>query len=478
MEPRMLPAYLSGSAMRRNLHELSVSIHMRPSIDESNRTVVLNKESTPLIPKDDSLKNKKAKKKSSEKNKEAPLMKGRDSSSTKISDGEKPNNQSTPSSSYPELTTRRKETGKPTRTGASEKTRKSAQDTLVEKQSALNSTSTASERKITGKKALSRQMSPEAREKAQVQMICDAIQSGPDKLQVLIELGIDLNVRDKNGDTPLKLACDGAQAECVQLLIEGGAALPDNEQGRVELLGTLMLMLYRKVNFQKAPQMLLMDETAAPAIRSLVNRCKNLNFFEPLGRYTPLTLACECRDTSMIALLIEHGASRHSADGRNMTPMSKIGINYVFFEHMADTFRALLKDAPNAKELVNQVDDKGLPPILQIAIRFDTTANKTLSRSGIPHREGMHGHVTEAVEVLLNAGADIAATDSEKRRVLYHAYFNLNAPLVRLLYQHGATTNHLSQQQWSDIKERIRSATQETDGPFDYDWFKDHLKAL
>ena len=145
---------------------------------------------------------------------------------------------------------------------------------------------------------------------------------------------------------------------------------------------------------------------------------------------------------------------------------------------MADALRALVADAPNAAELVNQVDNKGLTPLLQIVITFDTVANVSLSRGGKLAPKGMHGYVTDAVEVLLKAGASMAATDSEKRGALYHAFFNLNASLVRLLYKHGASTGDMSEPQKSDIKRRVKSAMNENSGPWEDDWFKDHIKSL
>ena len=127
--------------------------------------------------------------------------------------------------------------------------------------------------------------------------IFDAARNGDlSRLEKCLAAGVDVDVRDEMGDTPLKYACDWGQLECVWLLLESGAdanAKSTPEYGEESVLSDATSCS---------------DACIAEIIALLVAAGADLEYRGSLNR-TALIEAASHGNTAAVAELIRQGAN-------------------------------------------------------------------------------------------------------------------------------------------------------------------------
>lgn len=126
-----------------------------------------------------------------------------------------------------------------------------------------------------------------------------ARQSGPDTLELLLSLGLDLNTRDRDGRTVLHQASlSNASPEAIAFIVKRG--LP--------------------VNTPSATGATALHETLGASVAPLVAAGADLEARDGAGR-TPLLRATQNQQPAAVTALLQAGASVHAADARGMTAL-------------------------------------------------------------------------------------------------------------------------------------------------------------
>lgn len=129
---------------------------------------------------------------------------------------------------------------------------------------------------------------------------------------------------------------------------------------------------------------------------------------------TPLIVACKNKSLEMCKLLISNGANINAQNKWGMSPLH----NAAFYENN-DMCELLIKNGADVDMHATNYD--GSTPLIQAC---DNESRKSTT-----------------IELLLDAGADIDATDGNNGTALLRAVESNNIPIVKTLLKHGANTN-------------------------------------
>ncbi|MDO4752012.1 MAG: ankyrin repeat domain-containing protein [Akkermansia sp.] len=216
----------------------------------------------------------------------------------------------------------------------------------------------------------------------------------PDKLQLLITAGADVNKADKDGETPLcRAANDGYSEECVKLLL----AAPGIEVNKANKYGYTPLYRAADDGHTEIVKLLL----AAPGIE--VNKANKYGF-------TPLYQAAYMGRTKCVKqLLAAPGIDVNKANKKGYTPL---------FWAARDGYTEIVKQLLAAPGIdVNKADGDGDTPLYQAAY---------MGR-------------TECVKLLLAApGIDVNKANKKGETPLYVAKKRYHTECVKLLRAAGA----------------------------------------
>jgi predicted Fe-Mo cluster-binding NifX family protein len=174
-----------------------------------------------------------------------------------------------------------------------------------------------------------------------VRLLHDACAEGDEHVEMAIDRGVDLNIADNHGQTPLHVACDKGHGSIVTMLIDGGA---------------------------------------------------DLNVAKRDGQ-TPLHRACFFGHESVVRVLIDGGADLNITDGRGWTPLhvcSVVAYTTRIDEALLDILRVLILNGADTQardsqgrlpvellraedrqsieiyeEAVEEVDSRALRPVLK-----------------------------------------------------------------------------------------------------------------
>ena len=219
---------------------------------------------------------------------------------------------------------------------------------------------------------------------------------GPKVAKLLLDRGVNINVRDEKCQTPLhkvltNLGNSGAEdyfVDAVQLLLDHGADLDAEDNSH----STPLHVISRYGN-AKAAQLLLEHGARVDALDD--------------DHSTPLHVASKGNNVEAARLLLEHGADVHALGGNHSTPLhvalrwGSLGAARLLLEHGAD---------------VHAVEDDHSTP-LHVALRYGNVDN---------------------VRLLLEHGAVVDARDNEDSTPLHVASERGYAEVARLLLEHGA----------------------------------------
>lgn len=138
----------------------------------------------------------------------------------------------------------------------------------------------------------------------------------PSVIQALIHKGVNTGLQDRNGNTPLHLACEQQHLQCAQQLLEGPATADGTTQPRghhqdLQLQNWQGLAcLHISTLKGNIPMMSLLLESGA-----------NIDVREGTSGKTPLHLAVECHNRRAVQFLLRNGAYVDAQMYNGCTPL-------------------------------------------------------------------------------------------------------------------------------------------------------------
>ena len=283
--------------------------------------------------------------------------------------------------------------------------------------------------------------------------IHDVVQSSREVTRILLEHGSDVNTRNDSGLTPLHCAAQRGGVEIVRFLLEHGA---DPNARRNDSSTPLHLVAeYKEEVFRSSSE-------SYDVVRVLLRRGAHIAAKDDEGR-TPLHIAAQNWRVGLVRLLLEHSAGVNALSNDRSTPLhllAEYGIGaFRLPDELHEAVRILLERGAN----VAAKDDKGRTPLHRAAqngrvelVRLLLEHNADLNATALSNDCSTPLHILaedgsgafrfpgdshEAVNILLDRGANVAAKDDEGRTPLHGAAQSGSVELVRLLLEHGADLN-------------------------------------
>nr|XP_009685045.1 PREDICTED: NF-kappa-B inhibitor epsilon [Struthio camelus australis] len=179
----------------------------------------------------------------------------------------------------------------------------------------------------------------------------------PSVIQALIHKGVNPGLQDRNGNTPLHLACEQQRVQCAQQLLQG-TALPDDT---VEPSGHKQDLQLQ--NWQGLACLHISTLKGNIQMMSLLLQSgANIDVREGTSGKTPLHLAVECRNRRAVQFLLRNGAYVDAQMYNGCTPLhlavgrKDVAIAAILSHSGADT---LLRNMENetAQDLADGNDD-------------------------------------------------------------------------------------------------------------------------
>ncbi|XP_055954322.1 serine/threonine-protein phosphatase 6 regulatory ankyrin repeat subunit A-like [Patella vulgata] len=241
-------------------------------------------------------------------------------------------------------------------------------------------------------------------------------------VQLLVESGADVNLRDSHGRTPIQLAVECGMVTTAIYLVQRGANYLDHDKYQNNLLHCLAGSRIWEDSYDELVQLLITHGID-------INKRNSLN-------KTPLYLAVSYGNEEMAKTLIKSHCDVNitpvllESIGRKQTTIAKILIKAgcdvnITYENDVTTMSVTIQDATMAQILikagcdVNSTDKDGVTPLLESIIRRMTTI----------------------AEMLIKAGCDVNTTDKNGVTPLMKCVEMNNLVLVKQLIDHGASVN-------------------------------------
>ena len=243
--------------------------------------------------------------------------------------------------------------------------------------------------------------------------------------EVAALLMLDVNARDKSGNTPLHLAVDRGSQDIAELLIANGARVNvRNENGQTPL--------YRAIAIGH-------NEIAA----LLINNGTDVNNIDGSGT-TPLHKAAHYGTVEILKLLIAKGAEINIQDNQRKTPLD-IAVDL----KLQDTVALLISKNPD----VNSEDKEGRT-LLHIAVDFklEDVAKQLIAKGAFVNAKNnllqtpLHLAVGQGsqdiAELLIANGARVNARNANGQTPLYQAIAIGHNDIAALLIKNAADVNN------------------------------------
>ncbi|NWY57617.1 IKBE inhibitor, partial [Chionis minor] len=179
----------------------------------------------------------------------------------------------------------------------------------------------------------------------------------PSVIQALIHKGVNPGLQDRNGNTPLHLACEQQRLQCAQQLLQGSAlpestAQPHGHHQDLQLQNWQGLAcLHISTLKGNIPMMSLLLESGA-----------NIDVREGTSGKTPLHLAVECHNRRAVQFLLHNGAYVDAQMYNGCTPLhlavgrKDAAIAAILSHSGADTLLRNMEDE-TAQDLADGNDD-------------------------------------------------------------------------------------------------------------------------
>ena len=249
-------------------------------------------------------------------------------------------------------------------------------------------------------------------------------------LQAIIDHGADVNATDQQNCTALFIACDKSNTDAINVLLNAGAdtniALDDNS--------TTCLMHAVFKNSSKEVLQTFIDHGAD------VNATSNENA-------TALWLACDERNKHAISVLLKAGANTNIAlDDSGDTCLMRA----VYKDWRKDFLQAIIDYGVEMNETDQQnctalfiACDKSNTDAINVLLNAGADTNITLDDSGVTclMRAVDKYCSKEVLQAIIDHGADVNATDKAHDTALWRACDRSNTDAINVLLHAGADTN-------------------------------------
>lgn len=184
-------------------------------------------------------------------------------------------------------------------------------------------------------------------------------------IKTLLSIGSNVNAKDSQGNTPLKMAFNNNRQEAIKYLIDNGADINILDQ------------------YDRPILLAAIDQRNTKVAEMLINAGANINIAD-IHNNTPLSLAVEKGNIELIKTLIAKGADVNKKDNFNQSLLSK-----ALFKGNIDVVRLLLENGVD----VNERNEKN-----ETYIFYALSKNRT-----------------EILKLLIEKGADVNVQSSYRR---------------------------------------------------------------
>ena len=260
--------------------------------------------------------------------------------------------------------------------------------------------------------------------------------------QLLLELGVDVNVQDKEHRTPLHISAARGLLENTQLLLYCGAKA-DAEN----VYGHTALHLASRTNEYN-------DENRANVVRLLLKIGTDVNV-QDKHQKTPLHFASSCGNFEVTLALLDHGANVNARDANGLTPLHRVSPGSVPYHDPHSLAQLLLKRGAE----VNAKDENQETPLHSASCMLKLEIARVLLDHGANiHAKNVRGQTslhlvsrgdgydrsetrTALVELLLSRGADVDARDEDQMTPFLWSVYWWKPKIAEILLQNGAEVN-------------------------------------
>lgn len=291
------------------------------------------------------------------------------------------------------------------------------------------------------------------------------------KSKYILQKDVDINTRDKKGDTVLISAIKKNSIEIAKLLIEAGADV--NAKSIIREESTFMiasecnateimnLLIKFGVDIHTTKDsdgrnslMSAARENAVEALKLLIDSGIDIDDKDSTGG-TALIQAAFVGATEVTKLLLEAGADIKIANNLNKTALQ------IAIEKNKQDIVTLLKNVKPAKEynlngqnkkefLFNAIKEKDIAKVDYI-IKNGANVNSKNDEDWTVLMEASCINSIEIIKLLIKAGADVNAYDESGWTALMEATNNKNIDILKVLIESGANVNFKADNGWTAL---------------------------
>lgn len=272
----------------------------------------------------------------------------------------------------------------------------------------------------------------------------------PKVVKKLVELGADIDVKDKHNRTPLHLAAARGKSEIVKLLVLLGCNLHAKdisgksaadiavEEGKTDTAQLLE-------ELARSPLHWAATHGHVELTQFFLERSADVNKGDSRGE-TPLHLAAQGGHLHTASLLVEKGANVDKADKRNRTPLYFVTVNghlelaSLLVKHRAD----VNKGSGSARTLLHLAAKNGNVGMTGLLLDHGADVNKGDRDNQTPlHLAAQEGHLNTAT-LLVEKRSDVNRGDMWSRTPLYFVALQGHLELGSFLLEKLADANKAS----------------------------------